>query len=422
MDINELLAGKEDCPCSRPHRCSIERVAIGAGAIGELPSLLGGASRVLLIADENTYCAAGAQVEAALAACRLERVIFPAQPLLIPDERAVERVNAALDGIELIVGVGSGVIQDLSKYVSFFSKIPYIIVATAPSMDGYASSGAAMILGGMKETVAVGLPRAIVLDTDVLKNAPMDMIRSGYGDIMGKYSSLCDWHLAHAVDGEYYCPYIDRVIRETVEETRQAAAGLLRREEKAIEALSRALVVVGITLAFVGNSRPASGSEHHLSHFFEIVGIERGEPYLPHGTDVAYAAVITARLREELCARPWKAKLFRPTREQFLSEMQAQYGRVAHGCIALQDKVGNYEKNRVPVYLSKEKELRAILSEMPSASEMEAMFEEIGFRMADFYAFYGEEKIGNAIRYAKDLKDRYTVLWMYYDLFGDSAM
>lgn len=419
MDINSLLLGREDCPCGRPHRCAIERVALGAGAIAELATLTGKDERVLLVADENTYAAAGERVEAALAGRVSARVIFPAAPLLIPDERAIARVNGALAGITQIVGVGSGVVQDLCKYVSFFSKIPYIIVATAPSMDGYASSGAAMILGGMKETVAVGLPRAIVMDTEVLKNAPMDMIRSGYGDIMGKYSSLCDWHLGHAVDGEYYCPYIDRIISETVEQTRRAAHGLLCREEKAIEALSRALVVVGITLAFVGNSRPASGSEHHLSHFFEIVGIERGEDYLPHGTDVAYAAVITARLRRELCDRAWPHTLYRPTRKQLVSDLGAQYGRVAEGCIALQDKVGNYAKDRLPVYLAKEKELRAILSEMPSAEEMEAILEEIGFRMPDFYAFYGEEKIANAIRYAKDLKDRYTVLWMYYDLFGN---
>lgn len=418
MDIQELLLGREDCACGRPHRCPIEAVSVGAGVIAELDDLAEQDAHVLLVADENTYAAAGAQVEAALGARVGARVIFPGKPLLILDERAIARVRASLAGITLVVGIGSGVIQDLCKYISFFEKIPYIIVATAPSMDGYASSGAAMILSGMKETVAVGLPRAIVLDTNVLKNAPMDMIRSGYGDIIGKYSSLCDWHLGHAVDGEYYCPYIDRIIRDTVEEVRASAAGLLRREEKAIEALARALVVVGITLAFVGNSRPASGSEHHLSHFFEIVGIERGEDYLPHGTDVAYAAVITARLREELCARAWPKTGYRPTREEFLSDMDAQYGRVAAGCVALQDKVGNYEKDRVPVYLFREKELREILSEMPSSAEMEALLSEIGFRMPDFYAFYGEGKIQNAIRYAKDLKDRYTVLWMYYDLFG----
>ena len=419
MDINELLQGRPDCPCGRPHHCAIERVCVGSGAIARLAEMAEKGTRVLLVADENTYAAAGERTEAALSACNLSRVIFPGTPLLIPDEQAIARVRASLDGIELLVGVGSGVIQDLCKYVSFFSGIPYIIVATAPSMDGYASSGAAMILGGMKETVAVGLPRAIVMDTDVLRNSPMDMIRSGWGDIMGKYSSRADWHLAHAVDGEYYCPYIDEIIRETVEETRASAAGLLRREAEAIEALSRALVVVGITLAFVGNSRPASGSEHHLSHFFEIVGIERGEPYLPHGTDVAYASVLTARLREALFSRPWPQTLYRPTREKFLSDMHAQYGRVAEGCVALQDKVGHYAKNRLPAYLEKEKELRAILCSMPSAAEMETLFSEIGFHMQDFYDFYGEEKIQNAIRFAKDLKDRYTVLWMYYDLFGN---
>ena len=418
MDINQLLLGREDCPCGRPHRCSIERVCVGSGATGELTALAKDATGVLLVADENTYAAAGERVEAALADCALTRVIFPGAPLLIPDERAIERVCASLDGIDLIVGVGSGVIQDLCKYVSFFSQIPYIIVATAPSMDGYASSGAAMILKGMKETVAVGLPLAIVMDTDVLKNAPMDMIRSGYGDIMGKYSSLCDWHLSHAVDGEYHCPYIDRLISETVEQTRSSAQGILRREEKSIEALCRALVVVGITLAFVGNSRPASGSEHHLSHFFEIVGIESGQPYLPHGTDVAYAAVITARLRELLCARPWKGPLYRPTREDLLSDMKETYGRVAEGCVALQDRVGNYARDRLPVYLAKEAQLRAILSEMPSSQDMQALLAEVGFDMREFYDLYGEEKISRAIRFAKDLKDRYTVLWMYYDLFG----
>ena len=89
-----------------------------------------------------------------------------------------------------------------------FSKIPYIIVATAPSMDGYASDGAAMILGGMKETVKAGLPKAIIADTNVLKNAPMDMIKAGYGDIIGKYSALNDWKFANIVYGEFFCNYI----------------------------------------------------------------------------------------------------------------------------------------------------------------------------------------------------------------------
>lgn len=80
----------------------------------------------------------------------VKKVLFSGETILIPNENAIEKVNENIDGADLIIGIWSGVIQDLCKYVSFFAKIPYMIVATAPSMDGYASDGAAMILGGMK--------------------------------------------------------------------------------------------------------------------------------------------------------------------------------------------------------------------------------------------------------------------------------
>ena len=88
----------------------------------------------------------------------------------------------------MIVGIGSGVIQDLCKYVSFNKNLPYFIIATAPSMDGYASKGAAMITDNMKVTYNAHVPEVIIGDVDILKNAPMDMIKSGYGDILGKFS------------------------------------------------------------------------------------------------------------------------------------------------------------------------------------------------------------------------------------------
>ena len=108
---------------------------------------------------------------------------------------------------DLIIGVGSGVINDLCKHVSFKNDLAYYIVATAPSMDGYASVGAALILNGMKITLNARPPKAIIADTSVLKDAPIDMLRAGYGDIIGKYSCLNDWKLSHCVNGEYFCNY-----------------------------------------------------------------------------------------------------------------------------------------------------------------------------------------------------------------------
>ena len=418
MNINELLAGVP-CACGKTHTCAIKQVYIEKGAISRLTALTADYESILLVADENTLAAAGNRVEAALAGKRIARVVFPAAPLLVPNEQAIAQVNAALDGVEMILAVGSGVIQDLCKYCSHFSGIPYIDMATAPSMDGYASDGAAMILGGMKETVKAGLPLAIVCDVDVLKNAPYPMIQAGYGDIIGKYSALCDWRLANIVTGEYLCEYIYKTTAEMVEKTRALALGLTERREESIAALMEALVVVGIMMSFAGSSRPASGSEHHLSHFFEITGIVHGKEYLPHGIDVAYSTVETAALREKLATAPYPERGFIPVREEYIAKMQEIYGEVGAGCVALQDRIGRYGIDRAPAYRAHEDEIRALFAATPTAKEIEEMLRVVGLDIDEFYALYGEEKIKTALSYAKDLKDRYSVLWMYYDLFGE---
>ncbi len=421
MDINSLLAGVS-CTCGKHHTCDIEAVHIERGAMARLTALCAPYESILLVADENTYAAAGQKTEAALSGKIAARVIF-GKEILIPDEKATARVEAALGDAALIVGIGSGVIQDLCKYVSKRSAIPYMVVATAPSMDGYASTGAAMILGGMKETVPAGLPRAIVADTEVLKSAPMPMLRAGFGDIVGKYSALCDWKLSEAVNGEALCPYIYDTTYEMIERVIGMAQGITKRDEASVAALFEALIIVGIMMSFAGSSRPASGSEHHLSHFFEIAGIVKNEPYLTHGIDVAYSTVVTARIREKLASLPFPAHRFRESEEETQRKLNAAYGEsVAEGCMALQKKVGAYARDLTPVYKEKETRIKQILSEMPSADDILALLRTVGLEMQEFSALYGEEKIATAVRYAKDLKDRYTVLWLYYDLFGEEKI
>ena len=419
MNVNELLAGVP-CACGRTHTCAIRQVYIEKGAIARLADLCAPYTHILLVADENTYAAAGAQVTAVLARKQLDRVVFPATPLLVPNEAAIARVNAALDGVEMILAVGSGVIQDLCKYCSHFSGIPYIDVATAPSMDGYASDGAAMILGGMKETVKAGLPQAIVCDVDVLKNAPYPMIQAGYGDIIGKYSALSDWRLANLVTGEYLCEYIYDTTAAMIERVRALALGLTERREESVAALTEALVVVGIMMSFAGSSRPASGSEHHLSHFFEITGILRGKEYLPHGVDVAYSTAKTCAMREALATVSYPEKGFALSREEYVAKMDEVYGKIGASCVALQDRIGRYGEDRLPAYRAHEGEIRALLASTPTAQEIEEMLRAVGMDMHEFYTLYGEEKIKTALSYAKDLKDRYSVLWMYYDMFGET--
>lgn len=415
MDINGLLQGVK-CECGREHTCNIRYVYVERDAARRLPLVLKDFDSILLVADENTYAAAGELCEQYAAEKIKHRQIFTGAEVLVPNEDAISAVQAKLPGIDFILGIGSGVIQDLCKYISHFANIPYAVFATAPSMDGYASSGAAMITDGMKVTYPAGVPYALLADTRVIKDAPLEMIKAGYGDIIGKYSALNDWKLSALVNGEYLCPYIYSLTLDMLKAVLPLAKSLLERDEESIKLLMESLIAVGIAMAFAGSSRPASGSEHHLSHYYEITGILDGTGYLPHGIDVLYSTYTTACLREKIAATDFPKQEYRQSDEELRRELRRVYTTVADGCYALQQKVGNYKADRYPIYLERENEIKKILSECPSSERIKELILGIGLDLAEYTSLYGEEKINDAIKYAKDLKDRYSVLWLYYSL------
>ncbi len=417
-DVAGLLGVKENCACGKTHTCTIDRVVIRHGALNELSALTAGYHHILLVCDKNTRRACGDRVDELLGDAIDSRLTYSENGFVIPNEDAVAKLEACLsDKTDLIIGVGSGVINDLCKYVSFQHNLPYYIVATAPSMDGYASKGAAMLFDGMKITINAAVPKAIIADTAILKDAPVEMLQAGYGDIIGKYSCLNDWKLSHAVNGEPLCDYIYSLTYETVACISKIGEAIVARDEKSVASLMRALVIVGIAMAYMGNSRPASGSEHHLSHYFEVTGLLRNEPYFCHGIDVAYSTCLTARLRQELQAiKMPEAKAF----DEYGWEVGVRqvYGAkdnttTADGIIALQKKLGWIYENKLPVYIEKWSEIRKILADSPTPEQVIEMIGTVGLQLKEFEKMYSEEKLADGIRYAKDLKDRYTVLWMY---------
>lgn len=419
MEINGLL-GSRGCTCGRTHRCDIKTVLIGEGVLKKIGMTIQMYKNILLVADKNTYAVCGDTVKEQLGDKLEQLFIYECEGYLIPNEDAVAMMQQHLtDKTDLIMGIGSGVIQDLCKYVSYKAGLPYQIVATAPSMDGYASVGAAMIMENMKVTYSCHVPEAIIGDTDILKNAPMEMIRAGYGDILGKFSCLNDWKLSHVVNDEYFCQEVYDLTFDMLQKTKDLGEKLQNRDAQAVQTLMEALVGAGVAMAYVGNSRPASGSEHHLSHFFEVVGILNDEPYFAHGIDVAFSAVYTQRLREILLANvKWDEAAKRQNTfewEPWEKEIRRIYTEAAEGVIHLQKKLNWYEKNRLPVYEEKWQEVKGILEEAPSSDEMIGYLESVGLDMNQFDNTYGAEKIANALKYGKDLKDRYSVLWMYYD-------
>ena len=416
-DIDTLLGEKTDCACGKRHTCAIDRVVIRNGATNELPALCADFESILLVCDENTRRVCGNRVDELLADKIRARLTY-SDSLVIPNEAAVARLDALVtDKIDLIVGVGSGVINDICKHVSYAHALPYYIVATAPSMDGYASKGAAMIFDSMKITTNADVPKAIIADTAVLREAPMEMLQAGYGDIIGKYSCLNDWRLSHAVNGEPLCDFIYKLTYDTVAAIAPLGRDIVRRDEAAIAALMRALVLVGIAMAYMGNSRPASGSEHHLSHYFEVTGLLRSEPYFCHGIDVAFSTYVTAGLRQELCgigtpeAVPFSYDEWeRNIRRIYSTE---ENSTAADGIIALQKTLGWIYEDTLSTCREPWDKIREILADSPTPECVLSMLSDVGLSIDDFYRTYSEEKIADGVRYAKDLKDRYSVLWLY---------
>ncbi len=421
MDIKSLLKGITDCSCGRSHTCAIDTVDISDGAIDRLGELCDkyGYSHILLVADRNTHTVCGGRVVSALA-MRLQQYIIiqtEADKVVIPDEEQIKFIEDSLThNTDLIIGIGSGVINDLCKYVSFKNNLPYFIVATAPSMDGYASVGSALILSGMKVTLNARPPKAIISEPKVLATAPTPMLQSGYGDIIGKYSCLNDWRLARVIKDEYFCDEVYELTMSCVKEVEPLAEAILARETAAVGALMEALVAVGIAMAYVGNSRPASGSEHHLSHFFEITGILDNKEYFLHGIDVMYSAAVTCKLREMIVERGLSdKKVQRPHRQ---AETKRVYSSLTDEVLALQEKVGLYAADDSEVIASRASQIRLVLSTCPDFDYINSLLKRIGLDFDDFVKMYGIDKITDAVLYGKDLKDRYTVLWLYYQ-FGE---
>ena len=203
----EHYLGDGLCVCGKYHTATLEELVVGSGVIGRLPEFVKkyGAKKPFLLADVNTFAAAGEQVCAALSGAGIVfgQYVFP-QTHLEPDEAAVGSAFMHLDpDCDLIVGIGSGVINDIGKILSRVTGKRYIIVATAPSMDGYASATSSMSRDGLKVSLNSRCPDVIIGDLDVLKNAPEHMLRSGLGDMLAKFVSIAEWRIANIITGEY---------------------------------------------------------------------------------------------------------------------------------------------------------------------------------------------------------------------------
>lgn len=242
----ENYLGSVPCSCGKVHDVAIDDVVIGNGVIRRLPEFVAkyAAKKPFILADSNTYRAAGEFVAELLQSngIAFSKFVFP-NGALEPNEEAVGAAIMHFDpSCDLIIGVGSGVINDIGKILSNVSGRKYIIVATAPSMDGYASATSSMSMDGLKVSLNSRSADVIIGDIDILKHAPAHMLKSGIGDMLAKYISIAEWRIGHLITGEYYCERVAQLIRTALKKCVDNAEGLLKREDAAVQAVFEGLV------------------------------------------------------------------------------------------------------------------------------------------------------------------------------------
>jgi glycerol-1-phosphate dehydrogenase [NAD(P)+] len=282
-------------------------IIIGRGTISDVGAVFTrhfGTSRPALVADQNTFAAAGWAVEQALRSAGLDVVpplVFPARPRLDADvRRAMEILEYLPSGDVTLVAVGGGTVNDITKYAAHQVGQPYVVVATAASMDGYASAGAPLARGGFKITIQCTAPRVILADLDVLVNAPPYLSAAGYGDLAGKRIAGADWIVADELGVEPLDSKAWDMIQPHLERWLAGPERLASGDTDIVAGLLEGLTVSGLAMQYAGSSRVASGSEHEIGHLWEMQGVRWQGEHIPHGFGVGLGTILVAAIYEAL--------------------------------------------------------------------------------------------------------------------------
>ena len=261
------------CSCGKEHRIDVKEIIIESGAARKLgkelkEGYLSEYRRPWILCDENTLAAAADVLKETFEMC--DKLVLNPKGLHA-DNHAVDLVEERLPAdADLLLAVGSGTVHDLSRYVAFHRGIPFVSVPTAASVDGFVSTVAAMTWHGMKKTLPAAAPMSVFADPEIFAKAPLRLNASGVGDLMGKYVCLADWKISHLLTGEYYCEEIVGLEQRALETVGGCLKEIAAGDGAACETLMYALILSGLAMQMVGNSRPASGAEHHMSHFWEM--------------------------------------------------------------------------------------------------------------------------------------------------------
>ncbi|MDF2670229.1 MAG: glycerol-phosphate dehydrogenase [Paenibacillus sp.] len=398
MSVNaRWSASIASCACGHHNPITLDTIVVEKGALDLVAGYLTEQNyrQVALVVDENTYKAAGEKLLLSLHEADITATFLSlkadSRGDVVADEGTLVQIllDIPQQSTDVIIAVGSGTIHDLVRFAAFKMGKPFLSIPTAPSVDGFTSVGAPLIIKGVKTTIPAIAPSAIFADLNVLMEAPRSLVSAGFGDMLGKYTSLFDWRFSNIAAQEPYCPVSAEMTREALSDCIRHADDIAERNENGIRVLMNALIQSGIAMLLFGQSHPASGSEHHLSHYWEMEYLKLGRKQLLHGAKVGIACAQISQLYHHIVKS-----------EHFLkvNSVEEQYSP------ALASIRSNWEH------------IAKLVEHIPSPDIIRSLLERTGGPSTPEAIGISEELLKRSLLEAHKVRNRYTMLKAYNEL------
>lgn len=260
----------------------------------ELINDLGFAGKnILLVSDENLEEISN-QIISNIDQNKISKLILKN---VYADEKNAQIISEKCQNFDLILAVGSGTINDLCKLAAFQNNLPYIIFATAPSMNGYASQSSSILISGHKKSIRCQQAIAIYFDLEIISQAPERLIKAGIGDSVCYWTCQFDWMLSHLILNTQFNAEIFEILAPYQEKLINFAQSDLRDEEF-IELLCQILLISGIGMYLCRGSYPASQGEHLIAHYLEMKYPQITKKYF-HGEQIAVTTLTMLEIQDK---------------------------------------------------------------------------------------------------------------------------
>ena len=406
MDMIDYVAG--ECDCGLCHETAIRDIRIGSGlvfCVGDILKENGFPKKLLLVADKNTLKASEGILDGLF---DFDVTLKIYDTLRVAKMEHVQELEKLITGQDIaVLSVGTGSINDPCRLAAARQNKMLCVFATAPSMDGFASYGAPIVADGFKFSYSAKSPEVIIGDTKILASAPKELKSAGFGDMIAKYVGLVDWKISHILTGEVYCEKVAKLTRDAADELMLMADKVTQNDEQTAGKIFEALLKTGVGMSFMQNSRPASGSEHIVSHLLECIELQDGIIPNLHGDDVGVATLEMVKYYNQLATLP----AVTAKQEQVdWEEVYAFYGPMR----AEVEKV-NFPENIVDAVTPEniEKlwgEIVKIIKSVPSYDTCKAAMEKAGCKLT--VADIGKEPalFYNCVKYSPFMRKRLTLL------------